>query len=40
LPLAGWTPLSTNTLDGTGHLNLTNNVVRTEPQRFFIFKLP
>jgi hypothetical protein len=40
LPLTVWTPLSTNTLDGTGHVNLTNNVVRTEPQRFFIFNLP
>ena len=40
LPLTVWTPLSTNTLDVTGHLNLTNNVVRTEPQRFFIFNLP
>jgi hypothetical protein len=40
VPLANWTPLSTNTFDITGYLSLTNNLVPTEPQRFFIFKLP
>jgi hypothetical protein len=40
LPLAGWTPLNTNALGATGYFRLTNNLVRTEPQRFFIFKLP
>ena len=40
VPLANWTPLSTNTFDITGYLSLTNNLMPTEPQRFFIFKLP
>jgi hypothetical protein len=40
LPLANWTPLSTNTFDITGYLSLTNNLVPSEPQRLFIFKLP
>jgi hypothetical protein len=40
LPLADWTPLSTNTFDITGYLSLTNNLAPTEPRRFFIFKLP
>lgn len=40
LPLANWTPLSTNAFDITGYLSITNNLVPTEPQRFFIFKLP
>ena len=39
-PLVNWVPLSTNTFDLTGYLSLTNNLVPTESQRFFSFKLP
>ena len=40
LPVSAWTPVKTNTLDLTGYLNLTNNLNRTEPRRFFMFKFP
>jgi hypothetical protein len=39
LPLAAWTPLSTNSLGITCYLSVTNNLNRTEPQRFFTFGL-
>jgi hypothetical protein len=39
-PLVNWTSLSTNTFDMTGYLSLTNDLVPTELQRYFVFKLP
>jgi hypothetical protein len=38
LPTASWTPVLTNTFDGTGRLNVTNAVNPATPSQFFLIK--
>jgi hypothetical protein len=40
VPLANWTPVTTNTFGVTTYLGFTNNIDPNTPRRFFIFKLP
>jgi hypothetical protein len=40
LPVANWSPVSTNTFDGSGQFHYTNHVSPISPRQFFIFKLP
>jgi hypothetical protein len=41
LPLSQWTPVSTNTFDGNGHLNSSNNLaIPGDPQRFYLLTTP
>jgi fibronectin-binding autotransporter adhesin len=39
-PLASWQPVATNSFSGTGTFNFTNSVNSSEPQRFYLLKLP
>ncbi len=36
LPLSQWTPVLTNSFDGSGNFNVTNNLASTNVQQFFI----
>jgi hypothetical protein len=40
LPLTQWTPLLTNTFDGSGNFAITNAFTPGMPQQFYILKLP
>jgi uncharacterized repeat protein (TIGR03806 family) len=40
LPLNQWTPVLTNTFDGSGNLNLSTNIINpTDAQRFYILQM-
>jgi fibronectin-binding autotransporter adhesin len=39
LPLASWTPLATNTFDGSGNFSFTNGAP-VDPQRFYLLRIP
>lgn len=39
-PLANWTPLSTNTFDGSGNFSVTNTIVPGVPHEFYLLKTP
>jgi len=40
VPLAGWTPILTNTFDANGNFAYTNAVNPNEPQRYYLLKTP
>jgi fibronectin-binding autotransporter adhesin len=41
LPISQWTPLLTNTFDGSGHLNLSTNIVNpNSPREFYLLLMP
>src|SRR5205823_5889260 len=37
-PLVNWTPVSTNSFDGTGHFSITNAVSPSVPRSFFLLQ--
>jgi len=39
-PLTAWTPVATNTFDGTGYLSFASSIDSSQPHRFFVFRLP
>lgn len=39
-PLANWTPLSTNTFDGSGNFSVTNAINPANPHQFYLLKQP
>jgi autotransporter-associated beta strand protein len=39
-PLANWTPILTNTFDGSGNFTFTNTVNPNEPERYYLLKTP
>lgn len=39
-PLANWTPLLTNTFDGSGNFSVTNAIVPGVPHEFYLLKTP
>jgi autotransporter-associated beta strand protein len=40
LPLSGWTPVATNTFDGSGNFSFTNAVESANPEQFFDIVVP
>jgi autotransporter-associated beta strand protein len=40
LPLAQWTPVSTNAFDGSGNFSITNAIAPGSPQQFYIVNTP
>jgi hypothetical protein len=41
LPLSQWTPVLTNTFDGSGDLNLSTNIINpNNPQEFYLLQEP
>jgi fibronectin-binding autotransporter adhesin len=40
LPLSNWTPVVTNTFDGSGNFIFTNGLIPGQPRTFFILQLP
>jgi fibronectin-binding autotransporter adhesin len=39
-PLSNWTPVATNSFDGSGGFSFTNSIDPAQPQQFFILQLP
>ena len=39
-PLANWTPLSTNSFDGSGNFSVTNAINPGNPRQFYLLKTP
>jgi rhamnogalacturonan endolyase len=40
LPLAQWTPVYTNTFDGSGNFAVTNSYTAGTPQKYFVLQVP